>query len=107
MKKVVFRVAFFAMLVIFYMFSSMLVSAAPMTLKVGMQGSQVSLLQKDIKTLGFLSINPTGYFGEITSTAVKKLQGRYGLTIDGVAGPATLSLIDRLLGKTGSYTSRA
>lgn len=106
MKKLVFGVVFFTCLVIFTSVSSVFVSAAPLLLKDGVQGSQVSILQKDLKTLGFLSIGPTGYYGEITSAAVKKLQGKYGLIKDGVAGPATLSLIDRLLGRVHSTVSR-
>jgi peptidoglycan hydrolase-like protein with peptidoglycan-binding domain len=68
-------------------------------LKIGMKNSEVVQLQKDLKKLGFMSIKPTGYFGTITKSAVKKFQIKYGLQQDGIAGPKTLGKIDKLLGK--------
>lgn len=77
-------------------------SSSGTTLKEGMSGSRVTSLQKDLKTLGYLSVSPTGYYGSLTTAAVKKLQGKYGLLQDGVAGSNTFSLIDKLMGRTGS-----
>lgn len=68
------------------------------TLKKGMNGSTVTELQKDLKSLGFMSTNPTGYFGDITKAAVTKFQKEYGLSADGIAGTKTLGKIDALQG---------
>jgi len=43
-------------------------------LNVGSKGADVSALQKILKTKGFLSTNPTGYYGTLTRDAVKKYQ---------------------------------
>ena len=78
-------------------------------LKEGMSGSAVTALQQDLKTLGYFHVNPTGYFGSLTKSAVIKLQADNGIAQDGIAGPVTMSVINRLLnGKSAAsqiYTS--
>jgi peptidoglycan hydrolase-like protein with peptidoglycan-binding domain len=59
-------------------------SAQSATLKVGSTGSSVKQLQRK------LHVSVTGYYGSQTKAAVKRFQRRNGLTVDGVAGPATL-----------------
>lgn len=71
-------------------------------LKEGMSGNEVTLLQKDLKALGYLSVNPTGYYGSLTKSAVIKLQKKYGLSQDGMVGGKTSALIDKLMGRTSS-----
>lgn len=71
-------------------------------MKEGMSGSEVTALQKNLKDLGYLSVNPTGYYGSLTTSGVKKLQANNGLYQDGKAGPKTLTLISSLLGRTSS-----
>lgn len=85
---------------------SISVSAASSLLKKGMQGSDVKALQTDLKKLGVFTTNTTGYYGDITVTSVKKLQQKYGLTSDGIAGSKTFALIDKLVSNTGTVTSR-
>lgn len=76
--------------------------------KKGMEGSAVTALQKDLKKLGYLSTEPTGYYGDLTVQAVKAMQAEYGYDADGIAGETTLALVDRLLGRnTGSGTVSA
>lgn len=54
------------------------------TLKMGMKSAQVMELQKA------LNVTPqTGYFGSITSAAVKAFQASNGLTADGIVGAMT------------------
>ncbi|HOM02849.1 MAG TPA: peptidoglycan-binding protein [Acetivibrio sp.] len=77
------------------------------SLKEGMSGSSVTALQKDLKALGYLNVEPTGYYGSLTKQAVKKLQAKYGLEDDGIAGRNTLALIDRLMGRSGSSASQS
>lgn len=62
-------------------------------LKVGDKNSMVSRVQKYLKDLGYLSSNPTGYFGEETEKAVKKFQSKNGLTSDGKVGANTLKVL--------------
>lgn len=83
------------------------VSAASLILKSGMQRNEVSTLQSNMRKLGYFNINPTGYYGSITTAAVKKLQKKHGLVIDGIAGNATFSLINKLLGQTVKPTYKA
>lgn len=56
-----------------------------------MRGNEVTRLQQDLHTLGFLDVNPTGYFGTLTESAVKDFQRQHGLTPDGLAGAKTIS----------------
>ncbi|HEX2946216.1 MAG TPA: peptidoglycan-binding protein [Clostridia bacterium] len=83
-------------------FGSAYASASSESLKIGSEGSSVTTLQKDLIKLGYLSSDPTGYYGDLTEQAVKKVQKEYGYKADGVAGETTLSLIDRILGKEKS-----
>lgn len=83
-------------MVFLFCFSFNYASAA--SLKEGMRSSSVTELQKNLKQLGFLSCEPTGYFGNLTESAVKKLQAKHGLAVDGKAGVNTLGLIKKLTG---------
>lgn len=81
-------------------FGSVSVSAASATLEKEAQGDNVKELQVDLIRLGYLSTEATGYYGNATEEAVKKLQKEYGYEADGIAGNTTLSLVDRLLGRS-------
>ncbi len=61
------------------------------TLKEGLKSAAVTTMQKELKKLGYLSANATGYFGSQTKTAVIAFQKNNNLTSDGIAGNATLS----------------
>ncbi len=67
------------------------------TLKSGMKGEDVMMLQQELSKLGFFNASPTGYYGEITLSAVKNFQKAYGLYPDGVAGKNTVNRIKELL----------
>jgi peptidoglycan hydrolase-like protein with peptidoglycan-binding domain len=74
-------------------------------LKQGLRNSHISELQQDLKDLGFMSIEPTGYFGNITKNAVVKFQKRYGLKPDGIAGNQTIGKINSLFRRTAIATA--
>ena len=83
-------------------FGSTYALASSGSLKIGSEGSSVAALQKDLVKLGYLSSDPTGYYGDLTAEAVKKVQKEYGYRADGIAGETTLSLIDRIMGREKS-----
>ena len=69
-------------------------TATPATstaLKNGSTGSDVKKMQERLKELGYLKGSADGDFGDATETAVKNFQTQNGLTVDGVAGSATLA----------------
>lgn len=68
----------------------------------GMRGeadASVRKLQEQLEALGFElgEGGVDGRFGEDTERAVRMLQRRYGLRVDGVVGPQTAKMIQRLL----------
>ncbi len=65
------------------------------TLRLGMEGPTVALLQERLRAKGVYSGNLDGIFGEQTEAAVKAFQERSGLETDGVVGPATWQALFR------------
>jgi peptidoglycan hydrolase-like protein with peptidoglycan-binding domain len=57
----------------------------------GDEGEDVRVLQERLRVAGFYYGNATGIFGPITEESVKRFQDSYKLSVDGVAGPATLA----------------
>lgn len=70
------------------------------TLSYGSTGSEVSNLQNLLNSNGY-SLSVDGIFGEKTLSALKDWQKKYGYTVDGLAGPNTISR----LGGTASTAS--
>ncbi len=66
-------------------------------LENGAIGTKVKTLQTNLKTLGFYTASVDGSFGSATENAVRAFQKKYGLTVDGVAGTATLAKIEAAL----------
>jgi len=64
-------------------------------LKLGSKGNEVKELQKVLIAGGYLIGLADGSFGPKTVAAVKKYQAAYGLTADGVVGPATRALLSK------------
>lgn len=99
-KRIVFIMAIvFALVVIL---DTSAVSASCVVLQKESEGNEVKALQKDLIKLGYLSSDATGYFGELTDKAVRKLQNDYRYEVDGIAGEDTLKLLDRLMGRVKS-----
>lgn len=61
------------------------------TFKLDSEGVGVVNIQARLKTLGYFTGTPTGYYGSATANAVKKFQKASGLTQDGVCGETTLN----------------
>ncbi|GEK57733.1 hypothetical protein CHL76_01380 [Marinococcus halophilus] len=67
-------------------------------LKNGVSSKAAQLLKTDLYTLGYLDISePNERFGPQTEAAVKDFQRDHSLTVDGVAGPNTLSKLREVL----------
>ena len=58
--------------------------------KYGSRGEEVKQIQTKLKRWGYYSGNVDGIYGSKTVNAVKYFQRKNGLTVDGIAGPATL-----------------
>ena len=58
--------------------------------KYGSRGDEVKQIQTKLKRWGYYNGNVDGIFGSGTLEAVKYFQRKNGLTVDGIAGPATL-----------------
>ncbi len=60
------------------------------TLRQGMSGGDVTVLQNRLNIAGQTQAGPaTGFFNAATTVAVRAFQTRYGLTPDGIVGPVT------------------
>lgn len=62
-------------------------------LDYGSKGQAVRDLQSALKKLGYYKIDVDGVYGYATYEAVWSFQHKNGLKVDGIAGPATLSLL--------------
>ena len=62
-------------------------------LRPGSTGTAVKELQYRLRELGYYSGSRDGVYGSGTRTAVMAFQTRNGLTVDGIAGPATLKKV--------------
>jgi peptidoglycan hydrolase-like protein with peptidoglycan-binding domain len=61
----------------------------------GVSDPEVIALQQRLKTDGFFTGSATGYFGPQTKAAVEKYQKKNGLSVIGVIGPATRTLLNK------------
>ena len=71
--------------------------ALPNALNQGDRGVEVTQLQQSLQQLGYLNVNPTGYFGPVTKEAVARFQRDNALYLSGVADTQTLTAISRAL----------
>lgn len=65
-------------------------------LSAPMVGDDVATLQSRLQNLGYYTGLVDGVFGESTHNAICLYQSEYGLSADGICGPATLRALDRL-----------
>lgn len=59
--------------------------------KMGSSGSEVRQIQTRLKNWGYYKGSVDGIYGSRTKAAVESFQRKNGLTVDGIAGPATLA----------------
>jgi murein DD-endopeptidase MepM/ murein hydrolase activator NlpD len=64
-------------------------------LRAGQRGWDVAALQFALQSRGFPCGGADGGFGARTDAAVRRAQAHAGLSVDGVAGPATLAALRR------------
>ncbi|MCA1995554.1 MAG: peptidoglycan-binding protein [Coleofasciculus sp. S288] len=62
-------------------------------LRRGSRGVAVTQLQNRLKALGFFNGPVTGFYGQLTETAVKNFQRSRKLSVNGIAGPTTLAAL--------------
>lgn len=59
--------------------------------RLGSTGSEVTKIQTRLKNWGYYTGSVDGKYGSATQKAVKEFQRKNGLTVDGIAGSATLN----------------
>jgi YVTN family beta-propeller protein len=64
-----------------------------LAIRKGDSGPEVAELQKTLQDAGYFSRQPTGFYGSVTQSAVKKFQAENNLKIDGIVGPKTWSAL--------------
>jgi peptidoglycan hydrolase-like protein with peptidoglycan-binding domain/3D (Asp-Asp-Asp) domain-containing protein len=81
-------------------------------LKIGDSGPEVKRLQKELKNLGLLRIDPTGNYGEVTEHAIFKFQQIHGLVDQkssqyaGVFGASTRSKMNEIIAEKNYYNRK-
>ena len=73
--------------------------------KYGSRGSEVTQIQTKLKRWGYYNGNIDGIYGSQTLEAVKYFQRKNGLTVDGIAGPATLKAMGIMTSSSSSSGS--
>lgn len=66
------------------------------TIRKGNTGEDVKYAQELLKKVGYLAGEVDGVFGTQTQLATKNFQGAYGLTPDGVIGPMTWRMLQKI-----------
>lgn len=74
--------------------------------KYGSYGEEVRKIQQRLSSWGYYSGDIDGIYGSATVASVKKFQKKNGLTVDGVAGDATLAALG-LPTQTGNSAANA
>lgn len=77
------------------------------TLSFGSRGPNVKLIQSLLNRIGYNAGTVDGVFGTQTQQAVVAFQRNNGLTPDGIVGPATWKVFNRLLLGYDTYTIRS
>lgn len=73
--------------------------------RFGSRGEEVRQIQTKLKSLGYYTGSVDGIFGSATQSAVRSFQRDRGLSVDGIAGPKTLSALGITSSSSGQYSS--
>ena len=73
--------------------------------KYGSRGDEVRQIQTKLKRWGYYNGNIDGIYGSQTQEAVRYFQRKNGLTVDGIAGPATLKAMGIYSSSSSSSSS--
>lgn len=73
--------------------------------KYGSRGEEVTKIQTKLKRWGYYNGNIDGIYGSQTVNAVKYFQRKNGLSVDGIAGPATLKAMGIMNSSSSSSSS--
>ncbi|MDY6940142.1 MAG: peptidoglycan-binding protein [Cyanobacteriota bacterium] len=68
----------------------------PSILRRGSRGDLVKHVQTQLNSILKVQLIIDGVFGALTEAAVEQFQSRYGLTVDGIAGLPTQTLLDNI-----------
>lgn len=97
----------FTVLVLVLLCCSSALALNPDTLCYGSRGEEVRELQKALIALGYLKGEADGIFGAQTEKAVKAFQKSKKLTVDGLAGKVTRSLLMQAAGTSSASAATA
>ena len=75
--------------------------------KYGSRGAEVTQIQTKLKRWGYYNGSIDGIYGSQTLAAVKYFQRKNGLTVDGIAGPATLRAMGIFTSSSSSSSSNS
>ncbi|WP_415818653.1 cell wall hydrolase [Mesobacillus thioparans] len=92
LKKYIMSLAAGVVILVFLGFGQLETKAAE--IKMGSAGSEVTYVQSILKKLGYFNDQTTGYYGPVTTEAVKAFQRDFGLETTGGMGPRTTQLIN-------------
>ncbi len=76
--------------------------STPVVSQYGSQSAEVTKIQQRLKNWGYFDGPVTGYYGSLTTEAIKKFQKTHGLTVNGIADEATLEKIGIASGTSSS-----
>ena len=100
-KKIIGSIVIFLLVVTFVTTLSLQNNIVEALSKYGSRGTEVRTIQEKLKRWGYYTGSVDGIYGSLTVSAVKKFQQKNGLTVDGIAGPKTLTA----MGITSSSSS--
>lgn len=72
--------------------------------KIGSSGTEVTRIQEALRDRGYFNVDISGYYGNITESAVRNFQRDNGLNADGIAGPQTLRALGVSVGSAPDST---
>lgn len=101
------RIAFVILSLVLFFIMAIPSYADANIFKKGDQSSEIVTAQAALKKLGFFNEVCTGYFGEVTEAAVIKFQKENKLDDDGILGPITVGLLNKLSGENIIIPSRS